>query len=373
MIEFLFKEWNCATGKRYFDPIRKLFVCITPEEIVRQRMIAFLQNSLNAPVESIHIEDHLIHYGIEDFNGRMDIVLTYMDESQREHVLTVIECKEERICVDSMQVIQQAIDYASRVKARYVIVVNGIDLQFYHLESEGSYKPIQGILNYDEMIRDVHIYEEECLPFQRLSYHTYFDLESLRKYNWYSAKIGEDTPKQLVPCIINFDDYLLDTTKTLSHLTSTRFSLIEDLGIQYRQYNDASGGGFGSGGYRVFLVNDNMLNYQFLTGFAVMATGKTVNDPTYGTSDGKSVLVIMYNDGNVDEMSVQINLNKFLLTDEKTLKATFLHNGVVTRKGASKQDLFNYIDRYSKHLVQNGKINFGTIDYSRSLMLILSI
>lgn len=162
------KEWNCATGKRYFDPIRKIFVCITPEEIVRQRTISYLQSNLNVPIESIHVEDHLIHYGVRNINGRMDIVLTYTDESQNEYTLTVIECKEERIRIDSMQVIQQAVDYATNVKARYAVVVNGIGIQFYHIESDGSYRPVQGILNYDEMIQEEHVYEQGYLPFQRL-------------------------------------------------------------------------------------------------------------------------------------------------------------------------------------------------------------
>ena len=33
------KVYKCKSGDRYFEPIRKMFLCITPEELVRQKMI----------------------------------------------------------------------------------------------------------------------------------------------------------------------------------------------------------------------------------------------------------------------------------------------------------------------------------------------
>jgi hypothetical protein len=87
-------------------------------------------------------------------------------------------------------------------------------------------------------------------------------------------------------------------------LPSQKYEVISDLGIQYRKYGDASGGGFGSEYYRVLRVKDKEINKEFIIGFAITTTGKMIKDAKYGTSDGKSVLIIIKNDGEYDEMSV---------------------------------------------------------------------
>ena len=89
-------------------------------------------------------------------------------------------------------------------------------------------------------------------------------------------------------------------------------------------------------------------------------TAKTVNDSKYGTRDGLTVLVVCRNDGDYDETSVQINLNKFLDVNNNT--ASISHNAVVTRKGATKKAVMEYIESRVPGIVCDGKINFGIID-----------
>lgn len=48
---------------------------MTPEELVRQKMIVYLQEKLGVNSDKMFVEDHLIHYGVEDINGRIDISL----------------------------------------------------------------------------------------------------------------------------------------------------------------------------------------------------------------------------------------------------------------------------------------------------------
>ncbi|MBR1732016.1 MAG: type I restriction enzyme HsdR N-terminal domain-containing protein, partial [Ruminococcus sp.] len=50
-------------GKECFlDPIRKKLIQITPEEIVRQKVISYLINEMNVPESMISVEEHLSHY-----------------------------------------------------------------------------------------------------------------------------------------------------------------------------------------------------------------------------------------------------------------------------------------------------------------------
>ena len=352
------EKHNSINGKSFLDPIRNIFIQITPEEIVRQRMLKFLMKNLSVPSENILVEEHLAHW-TENFNGRIDIAITY-----KEKILAVIECKEENIFIESMQFFEQAKNYAELVSAKYIILVNGVNIQFYHLNEENFYKPIEGILNFSDMLEENFDYEEENFEFQRLDYADYFDLDFLSEQDWYYSKIGEDTPENLIPCIINFDDCLLDETKKLTSLTSSRFSLLEDLGVRYRKYNDNSDGGFGSGYYRLFLVKDLKFNTEFLTGFLILTTSKLHNDPKYGNQTGKSILCVMYCDGKIDETSVQLNLNKFLKVDERNKKAIFTHNGAISRKGAKIADFIKFVQSKNANLIREGKFYFGEIDYS---------
>ena len=358
------EKHNSKNGKSFIDPIRNIFVQITPEEIVRQKMLIFLMKNMSVPSENILVEEHLAHW-TKNFNGRMDIAITY-----KEKILAVIECKEENIFIESMQFFEQAKNYAELVGAKYIILVNGINIQFYHFNEENFYKPIEGILNFSDMIDENFDYEEENFEFQRHYFSIlYFDYDFYCNIDWFYLKIGEDTPRNLIPCIINFDDCLLDETKKLSMINSKKFSLIDDLGVSYREYNDNSNGGFGAGYYRIFHVKNLEKNFEFLTGFLILTTSKLHNDSKYGNQTGKSVLCVMYYDGKIDETSVQLNLNKFLKVDEVNKKAIFTHNGASGKRGFRKAEFIKYVQNRNENLIRGKNFYFGEINYSVPLTL----
>ena len=355
------KVYDCKSGNRYFDPIRKMFLCMTSEELVRQKMIVYLQEKLGASPARMFVEDHLIHYGVEDINGRIDISLL----GENNEPLAVIECKEPKISIRGLQVYNQAVEYAQAIHAEYVILVNGIEIAFYKL-TRGIYEPIEGILTYEEMIGGAG----DALTgsvFNRFTMEQYHDLEFLRSQEWYPEKIGEDTDEYKIPVIMNLDDCLIDESHRLEGKLTEKLQVIDDLGVGFLNYNDASGGGFGSGYYRLLLLNDLEKNKQFIIGFTIIATGKMVNDSKYGNRDGLTVLVVSRNDGDHDEMSVQVNLNKFLeVVDDKMI---LTHNAAVTRKGATKQEVMDYVESKVPGIVKNGQIHLGEVDVSRPLYM----
>lgn len=359
---------DCKSGQRYFDSFRNMYIAMTPEEKVRQKTCLIMVEDLGTPREAIKVEEHLVHYGVKDKNGRMDIVITFFDTEGKKRPLAVIECKEERIPVIARQVRDQAEEYSSYIGAKYFIVTNGIEMYYYHYnEKEDTYEAIDGILTYQDMLNNNYSVVNNISGFKRLDYEEYYDIKKLKKYKWIKSKIGQDTKEELIPTIINLNDCLLDTSYRLEQLSSKKYEVIADLGNQYRNYNDASGGGFGSGVYRVIRIKDKETKKEFLIGFTIITTGKIINNPKYGTSDGKSVFIIMKNDGERDEMSVQINMNKCLIVKEK--KSIMTHNALITRKGKSKKGLLEYIYFRNKQLVEDNNIMLGTLDCSKSLYM----
>ena len=357
------KTWNCTKGERYFDPIRNIFVPITPEETVRQRMLVYMQTVMSIPMSNICVEAHLKHYGVTSSRGRMDIVVQFYNLKKEIKVLCVIECKEEKVYIEGMQVYNQAENYSKLVNADYFGIVNGKNIQFYHKIDSNLFKPIQGVPSFEDMKKGVFSELPKPQPFKRLKYDTYFNVDFLQNEPWIQTIIGEDTDIRLMPFIVALDDCLLDSRRKLNDIDNLRFSIIKDLGVHFRQYNDMSDGGFGTGDYRVFLIMDDLKKQQFLCGFMITTTAKLSNDKKYGNQTGKSVLVCMLNNGNVDETVVQINLNTFLC-QETGMLFSITHNGTIVRKGAKKADFLSYIKQRNQSLIVQNQIKLGTVDFS---------
>lgn len=74
--------------------------------------------------------------------------------------------------------------------------------------------------------------------------------------SYLSYEIGENTPKDMQICLINFYESILDEKYSLPKKKYKLFKLIRDLGIRYSSYGNASGGGY-AGFYRSFLIECN--------------------------------------------------------------------------------------------------------------------
>jgi len=108
-----------AEGKRWiFDAIRKKFVVLTPEEWVRQHVVNYLTVHLNYPRTLLRIEGGLSY---NQLAKRSDIVV--YDRTGGPWM--VVECKAPAVKL-SQQVIHQAAAYNHTLKAKYVVVSNGV-------------------------------------------------------------------------------------------------------------------------------------------------------------------------------------------------------------------------------------------------------
>lgn len=99
-----------------FDPLRKKWVRLSPEEWVRQNFLQYLIQVMQYPAALIAIEKEI---QIGELKKRFDI-LVYKDDRP----WLLIECKEMNVPI-SESVMQQLLRYQITVQADYLIVTNG--------------------------------------------------------------------------------------------------------------------------------------------------------------------------------------------------------------------------------------------------------
>ena len=104
--------------EQIFDPIRKIWVRLSPEEWVRQNFLQVLVQYQEVPASLIAIEKE-IKWG--ETKKRFDI-LVYKDTKP----WLIVECKEMNVPL-SESVLQQVLHYNSKLETDYMIITNGND------------------------------------------------------------------------------------------------------------------------------------------------------------------------------------------------------------------------------------------------------
>ena len=139
-------------------------VLLTPEEIVRQKVISFLLKEVNVPKQMIHVEAPLSYYYVES-NRRADILILKKDEVKGIPIpLAVIECKAPNVILSNndYECFEQVLDYAYPLACDYIILTNGKEsvIAAWDFKKE-QYRDIKNIPVYDEMMSNSHQWLEE--------------------------------------------------------------------------------------------------------------------------------------------------------------------------------------------------------------------
>lgn len=100
-----------------FDPLRKKWLLLTPEEWVRQNFVQYLIKAKNYPSSLIAIEKEI---QLGELKKRFDI-LVYDNNHQP---WMMIECKAAAVKLDDA-VLQQALRYNISVPVRFIVITNG--------------------------------------------------------------------------------------------------------------------------------------------------------------------------------------------------------------------------------------------------------
>ena len=81
---------NTVGGQEIFDCIRKKYVVLTPEELVRQNIIHYLANTKNYPLTLMRVE---VGMKLNNMQKRCDILIY----DRNRNPLLMVECKAESV------------------------------------------------------------------------------------------------------------------------------------------------------------------------------------------------------------------------------------------------------------------------------------
>ena len=115
-LRFHFKVQSIGGKDQIFDPCRKKWVVLTPEEWVRQNMLQYLIQVCKYPIELIAIEKTI---QLGSLNKRFDI-LVYQETTP----WMIIECKEAKTTLNDKTILQ-LLQYQQVLDARFLIASNG--------------------------------------------------------------------------------------------------------------------------------------------------------------------------------------------------------------------------------------------------------
>jgi len=127
-LDILVRQQN--NRREIFDPVRKKYFVLTPEEWVRQHVIAYLLLEKQVPINLIAVEKVL---KINNLTKRFDLVV--FDRNARP--LMLIECKAPGVRVNE-KVFDQAARYNMSLKAGLFLITNGIEHYCCRIDFENS-------------------------------------------------------------------------------------------------------------------------------------------------------------------------------------------------------------------------------------------
>ncbi len=127
---FEFKIRDSSNRQEVFDPVRRKYVALTPEEWVRQHLILYLFQVKGYPVSIMGVEKQLL---LNKMPKRFDLVVFKRDASP----LLLCECK-----APGVEITEKAFDQAARynmlLQAEYFLITNGLEHYFCRIDYENK-------------------------------------------------------------------------------------------------------------------------------------------------------------------------------------------------------------------------------------------
>lgn len=125
-----------------FDPIRKIYCALTPEEKVRQETLYMLVEQLNVPAGLIAVEYSI---KVNNLDKRCDAVIF---NTMREPLM-IVECKANSVKL-SEKTLDQAIRYFSALGPRYILLTNGLTCHCFQIH-DNTISHLNQIPDYETM------------------------------------------------------------------------------------------------------------------------------------------------------------------------------------------------------------------------------
>ena len=127
---YSFRLKNSENKVAIFDEIRKKFIILTPEEWVRQHVTQYLLQEKKYPKSYINVEKLI---KINDLTKRYDLVVFQPNGA----LFLLVECKAPEVKI-TQQTFDQIARYNLTLKAKYLMVTNGLNHYFCEMDFENE-------------------------------------------------------------------------------------------------------------------------------------------------------------------------------------------------------------------------------------------
>ena len=327
-------------GTSFADPIRNIFVQCTPEEVVRQKTILFLQSDLGVPLERISVEESMAPVK-RGKRGRADIVV-YRDDKKKDALL-VIECKAPEVDVSCYIVREQAEGYLKILNADYYMLINGHQIIMYKYNS-GLAIEIEGIPSYRELLNDEVEYAR-AFPIKSYSYHDILSKDLQRAFQKENY-LGDSTYHDIKLFALNFLNLILLKT-AINHDDLIGIGVSEDFGVKRTRFGNSAGYNYQEL-TRLFIAKDNK-NKDLIWGLSMIGYYNTQLNVSITNKKNK-------------HHTLQLDLDKFCEYNPVTNMITVTHNGALSfgRGGSMKhQVVIDYVSDKATVVFSENKVYLG--------------
>ena len=352
----------------YFDPIREIFILKNPEEIIRQKVVQYLQAELGVPKSMIEVEVPLSYYK-EKARGRVDILVSGSTENNELAPLMLIECKAPGVPLTD-DVFEQAAKYDEILMVDCMMITNGSEFRAYGWdETTNWYKLLAEVPSYNSLVtkQKMQYVTDDFPAWKRPVFEKYPDPETIQYFTDDLVMIGEDTPKELHPILINIGGFLLDENQRMKPQKLFGIDIIEDGGIRYTCFGNAAGGQW-AGEYRYFILKDDEGNNQIIS-MRTFAKGKFENHKVWGNSKGTTYFIVAIDDLDKKHNSLQLNLDAHL----RRVDGGYVvwHDGRLTagKSGSTKRaEVLDFIRKNAPELIgSDGMVFLGKLTCTEEL------
>ena len=144
---YSFRITGTEGSEKIFDPIRKKYVKLTPEERVRQNFVQYLINEGKYPPGLIEIEVMFKLHG--KLIKRIDVRV----RDRSGNPVLLVECKSYKVGINDEKAKDQIGEYNMHFKVPYVIITNGIDHYAFRYDPEkNQYDYMMVIPLYEDLV-----------------------------------------------------------------------------------------------------------------------------------------------------------------------------------------------------------------------------
>lgn len=348
-----------GSEKHIKDPYRQRLVKLTPEEVVRQKTVRFLEQELKVPLYCIRLEQSMRHYQV-DSNIRADIVIEGQHKRKNEiNPIAVVECKAEHVALTE-PVVHQVMDYADNMGCDYIFLTNGVTMRVGKwVEEKKAYLWLEKLPTYAEMCQGKFKPVQQTEPFVRAPFGQWEQaIEECYQFN----EFGRDTPKKMLPFMINLWQCLLDVSHTLPKRQYRLFEVLEDWENRELSFGN-SGGGVFAGLYRSFLVKYKRQKLVVDLGFSSYGT--------FSRSDlVRTALCVGIEIKNQRHHSLQLSMDDNLLCHGNRFQVTHSGRIGVGNIGSGKiEELKKGLEKCYPDVLVDNKIVLGTLINDRLFYL----